>query len=181
MKNLFSLRALVALVAGLALGVGTAAVAGGYEHAEGESAKAKKDLIKTAEHKGEFGTLLKALKAADLTSTLEGAGPFTVFAPTDAAFARLPEGTLADLLKPENKDQLRAILTYHVVPGSLTAEDVMKQTELKTVNGKMLEVKSMNGKVMVGGATVTGTDIRASNGIIHVIDTVLMPGEVPAG
>ena len=182
MNKIISLRALLAIVAGLALGVGGVAVAGGYEHAEGKTAKkTTKNLIQKAQHKGEFHTLLKAVDAAGLTSTLEGPGPFTLFAPTDAAFARLPAGTVEDLLKPENKEKLRSILTYHVVPGEITAEQVVKMKELKTVNGKMLPVQAMNGKVMVGGATVTGTDIRASNGIIHVIDTVLMPGEVPAG
>lgn len=181
MNKLISTRALAGMVAGFVFGVGIAAFAGGHEHAAGTTAKAHKNLIKTAEHKGQFGTLLKALDAAGLTATLEGEGPFTVFAPTDAAFAKLPEGTLDDLLKPENKDRLRAILTYHVVPGDLTAAEVMKESQLKTVNGKMLQVHAVDGKVMIDNATVTRADIRASNGIIHVIDTVLMPSEAPAG
>ncbi|CAN5489843.1 hypothetical protein BH09PLA1_BH09PLA1_02380 [soil metagenome] len=134
-----------------------------------------KDIVATAVAAGEFKTLAAALKAAGLVETLQGAGPFTVFAPTDAAFAKLPEGTVADLLKPENKPKLIAILTYHVVAGKATAKDVQGLSEVKTVNGKELPLKVVDGKVMVGNATVTTADIEASNGVIHVIDTVLLP------
>ena len=136
---------------------------------------ADKDIVQTAVAAGQFKTLAKALDAAGLVPTLEGPGPFTVFAPTDDAFAKLPAGTLQNLLKPENKAQLVAILTYHVVPGRLMASDVVKAHELKTVEGKPLEVKTSSGTVMIDNATVTATDIAASNGVIHVIDHVVLP------
>lgn len=136
---------------------------------------ADKDIVQTAIDAGQFKTLAAALDAAGLTATLEGPGPFTVFAPTDDAFAKLPAGTVQNLLKPENKAQLVAILTYHVVAGKLTAADVVKATELKTVEGKPLEVKAENGAVMIDNAKVTATDIDASNGVIHVIDSVVLP------
>jgi len=139
------------------------------------SANAPKDIVDTAVAAGQFKTLATALTAAGLVDTLKGPGPFTVFAPTDAAFAKLPEGTVASLLKPENKEKLTAILTYHVVAGKAMAKDVMGLSEVKTVNGKELPLKVVDGKVMVGDATVTKADIVASNGVIHVIDTVLMP------
>ena len=124
---------------------------------------------------GQFKTLAAALGAADLVDTLKGSGPFTVFAPTDEAFAKLPAGTVENLLKPENKDQLVAILTYHVVPGKVMAADVIKLKEAKTVNGKMLDIETKGDAVMVNDAKVTATDIGASNGVIHVIDTVILP------
>jgi len=124
---------------------------------------------------GSFDTLVVALEAADLISTLKGDGPFTVFAPTDKAFAKLPAGTLADLLKPENKSKLQSILTYHVIPEQVMAADVAALTEAKTVNGANLMVKSDTGKVMVDNAQVIKSDIICSNGVIHVIDTVVMP------
>src|SRR5688500_17448421 len=136
---------------------------------------AKKDVVDTAVAAGKFNTLAAALKAAGLVDTLKGDGPFTVFAPTDDAFARLPEGALASLLKPENKEQLRGVLTYHVVPGRAMAADLKDGQAVKTVNGKSVSVQIQGGKVMVGDATVTQSDIPASNGVIHVIDTVLMP------
>lgn len=120
-------------------------------------------------------TLAAALKAAGLVDTLKGPGPFTVFAPTDEAFAKLPAGTVDNLLKPENHDKLVAILTYHVVSGKVMANDVMKMNEAKTVNGKELKIMTMDGKVMVDNATVVKADIVCSNGVIHVIDTVLLP------
>src|SRR5688500_2588777 len=135
----------------------------------------EKDVVDTAIAAGEFKTLATALTAAGLVDTLKGDGPFTVFAPTDDAFARLPEGALASLLKPENKEQLRGVLTYHVVPGRATAADLKDGQAVKTVNGKSVSVQIQGGKVMVGDATVTQSDIPASNGVIHVIDTVLMP------
>ncbi len=135
----------------------------------------EKDIVDTAVAAGNFKTLAAALGAAGLVNTVKGAGPFTVFAPTDAAFAKLPAGTVENLLKPENKDQLTAILTYHVVPGKVMAADVVKLKEAKTVNGKKLSVKVNGANVMIDGANVTTTDIQASNGVIHVIDSVVLP------
>jgi uncharacterized surface protein with fasciclin (FAS1) repeats len=136
---------------------------------------AKKDIVDTAVAAGQFKTLTAAIQAAGLADTLKGAGPFTVFAPTDAAFAKLPAGTVDNLLKPENKEKLVAILTYHVVPGRVTAAQVSKMTEAKTVNGKSVTIHADGGKVMINDATVTKADIMCSNGVIHVIDTVLIP------
>jgi len=136
---------------------------------------ASKDIVDTAVAAGQFKTLAAALGAAGLVSTLKGPGPFTVFAPTDAAFAKLPQGTVATLLKPENKAALTSILTYHVVSGKVMASDVVKLTKATTVNGADVAIMVSNGSVMVNNATVTTTDIVASNGVIHVIDTVLMP------
>jgi uncharacterized surface protein with fasciclin (FAS1) repeats len=132
------------------------------------------DIVDTAVAGG-FTTLVAAVKAAGLVDTLKGPGPFTVFAPTDAAFAKLPPGTLDSLLKPENKAKLVSILTYHVVPGSVMAADVVKLHTAKTVQGESITIKVKDGAVMVNNAHVTKTDIVASNGVIHVIDTVLMP------
>ena len=134
-----------------------------------------KDIVDTAVSAGQFKTLATAISAAGLAETLKGPGPFTVFAPTDAAFAKLPAGTVENLLKPENKAQLTAILTYHVVPGAAMAADVVKLDEAKTVNGKMVSVHASGGAVMVNNAQVVTADIAASNGIIHVIDSVLVP------
>ena len=139
------------------------------------NAGSKKDIVDTAVAAGNFRTLATALQAAGLVDTLKGAGPFTVFAPTDEAFAKLPAGTVEDLLKPENKEKLVGILTYHVVAGDVMAKDVVKLNEAKTVNGKMVKIMVQGGKVMVDGADVTKTDIRCSNGVIHVIDSVLLP------
>ena len=136
---------------------------------------ADKDIVDTAVAAGQFKTLAAALGAAGLVSTLKGPGPFTVFAPTDAAFAKLPQGTVTSLLKPENKAALTAILTYHVVSGKVMAADVVKLTKAPTVNGANVAIMVSNGSVMVNNATVTMTDIVASNGVIHVIDTVLLP------
>ena len=133
------------------------------------------NIVDTAVAAGQFKTLAAALGAAGLVDTLKGAGPFTVFAPTDAAFAKLPAGTVENLLKPENKAQLTAILTYHVVPGKVMAADVVKLKEAKTVNGKMLQVKVNESNVMINDAKVTSADIVASNGVIHVIDSVVLP------
>ncbi len=135
----------------------------------------EKDIVTTAIEAGDFNTLAAALEAGGLVETLQGEGPFTVFAPTDEAFAKLPEGTVEDLLKPENKEQLVAILTYHVVPGKVSSEEVATITEASTVNGQMIDIKTDGGTVMVHGATVVQTDIEASNGVIHVIDTVMIP------
>ena len=141
----------------------------------GDKAKATKDIVDTAVAAGNFNTLATALTAAGLVETLKGKGPFTVFAPTDAAFAKLPAGTVENLLKPENKAQLTGILTYHVVPGAVKAADVVKLTEAKTVQGQSVKISVKDGKVSVDGANVTATDIAASNGVIHVIDTVILP------
>ena len=138
-------------------------------------AQQNKDIVDTAVAAGSFTTLAKALTAADLVSTLKGPGPFTVFAPTDAAFAKLPAGTLDNLLKPENKAMLRRVLTYHVVPGKVMAADVVKLSSAKAVSGDVLPVKVNGGTVTVDKAQVVKTDIAASNGVIHVIDTVLVP------
>ena len=133
------------------------------------------NIVDTAVANGNFKTLAAALGAAGLVATVSGPGPFTVFAPTDAAFAKLPAGTLENLLKPENKDELTSILTYHVVAGKVMAADVVKLSQAKTVNGKMLMVKVDGGNVMINDAKVTSTDIAASNGVIHVIDSVVLP------
>lgn len=133
------------------------------------------DVVDTAVAAGQFKTLAAALGAAGLVETLKGPGPFTVFAPTDAAFAKLPAGTVEGLLKPENKSKLTAILTYHVVPGKVMAADVVKLNKAGTVNGAALTVKLDGSNVMINDAKVTATDIAASNGVIHVIDTVLIP------
>ncbi len=140
---------------------------------------AEMDVVDTAVA-AKFNTLVAAVKAADLVDTLKGSGPFTVFAPTDEAFAKLPKGTVEELLKPENKDKLKAILTYHVVSGKVMAADVVKidGKKVQTVQGSPVAIKVDGGTVMVGKATVTKTDIPTSNGVIHVIDTVLLP---PAG
>jgi uncharacterized surface protein with fasciclin (FAS1) repeats len=136
---------------------------------------ADKDIVDTAVGAGSFKTLVAAAQAAGLVDTLKSDGPFTVFAPTDDAFAKLPEGTIANLLQPENKDQLAAILAYHVVPGKVLASDVVKITSAKTVNGKSVSVKVSGSGVMIDGANVIATDIETSNGVIHVIDSVILP------
>src|SRR3954467_3211445 len=130
---------------------------------------AKKDIVDTAVSAGSFKTLVAAVKAAGLGDTLKGPGPFTVFPPTDEAFAKLPAGTVEELLKPENKDKLVAILTYHVVPGEVMAADVVKLHMAETVNGQELTVKASKGSVMIDNAKVTKTDILCTNGVIHVI------------
>ncbi|MGD1877207.1 MAG: fasciclin domain-containing protein [Kiloniellaceae bacterium] len=134
------------------------------------------DIVDTAVSAGQFKTLVAAVQAAGLADTLKGDGPFTVFAPTDAAFAKLPEGTVENLLKPENKAQLVRILTYHVVPGKVMSADIAgKMVEAKTVEGQDLSIDAMKSGVTVDNATVVQADIEASNGVIHVIDTVVMP------
>ena len=138
-------------------------------------AQQPKTIVDTAVAAGSFTTLAKALTAADLVATLKGPGPFTVFAPTDAAFAKLPAGTVENLLKPENKDKLRRVLTYHVVSGNVRAADVVNLQSAKAVSGDTITIKVADGKVTVDAANVTKTDIQASNGVIHVIDSVLMP------
>lgn len=147
-----------------AAALATSAFAGGHS----------KDIVDTAAAAGDFGTLLAAAEAAGLVDTLKSEGPFTVFAPTDAAFAALPEGTVETLLLPENKDQLTAILTYHVVAGKVMSTDLADDTQAPTVNGDTIAIDLDNG-VMIDDATVTTADIEASNGVIHVIDKVIMP------
>ena len=135
---------------------------------------ADKDIVDTAVAAGSFTTLAAALGAAGLVDTLKGEGPFTVFAPTDDAFAALPEGTVDDLLKPENKDKLTAILTYHVVPGAVMSGDLTNGMTATTVNGATVTIMTEGG-VTVNGANVTAADIAATNGVIHVIDAVILP------
>ena len=136
---------------------------------------AGKDIVDTAVEAGSFKTLVAAVKAAGLVETLKGEGPFTVFAPSDDAFAKLPAQTIQHLLKPENKDQLTAILTYHVVPGRVMAKDVVSLSNATTANGQRIDIKTEDGGVMIDGANVVATDISCSNGVIHVIDSVIMP------
>jgi uncharacterized surface protein with fasciclin (FAS1) repeats len=134
-----------------------------------------KDIVDTAVAAGSFKTLAAALDAAGLVATLKGPGPFTVFAPTDEAFAKLPAGTLDSLLKPENKAKLQRILTYHVVPGKVMAADVVKLQSAKAVSGDTIPVRVHDGAVHVDNAKVTTTDVAAANGVIHVIDAVILP------
>jgi transforming growth factor-beta-induced protein len=143
--------------------------------ADMDDASAGMDIVETAVSTDMFNTLVAAVQAAGLVETLKGDGPFTVLAPTDEAFAKLPAGTVENLLKPENKDMLVKILTYHVISGEVRAADVAKMKKAKTVQGKDVKIKAKNGKVMINKANVVKTDVEASNGIIHVIDTVLMP------
>ena len=135
----------------------------------------KSDIVDTAVAAGQFNTLAAALEAADLIGTLKGDGPFTVFAPTDEAFAKLPEGTVESLLMPENRDQLIAVLTYHVVPGKVMAEDVVTLSSATTVQGSDVDIAVVDGNVRIDNATVVAADVGASNGVIHVIDSVILP------
>ena len=162
MKKINMLMAILAVVA--LVGSSTVPVFG---------AQNDKDIVDTAVAAGSFETLVTAVKAAGLVDTLKGKGPFTVFAPTDDAFAKLPEGTLESLLK--DTDKLKAILLYHVVAGKVMAADVVKLSSAKTVEGQEVMIKTSGGNVMVNNANVTKTDIETSNGVIHVIDTVLLP------
>ncbi len=170
MNRIFTLFFLVAFL------ISTPLLAGNYS--KSKSIVKKPDIVTIASTNGSFNTLVTALKAADLVDTLKGKGPFTVFAPTDEAFSKLPQGTLEDLLRPENKKKLVSILTYHVVPGKITAKDVlsMKKGMVKSVEGSKISVDTANG-VKVDNANVVKTDIYASNGVIHVIDNVIIPNE----
>jgi uncharacterized surface protein with fasciclin (FAS1) repeats len=153
-----------------------AVIAGNYGSSVGKAGDmASMDIVDTAVSAGSFNTLVAALQAADLVDTLKGPGPFTVFAPTDEAFAKLPAGTVEDLLKPENKGKLQAILTYHVVPGKVMSSDAAMLTSAKTVNGQNFKISKSGGGLMVDNAHVTQADIMASNGVIHVIDEVIIP------
>ena len=166
MKKLF--------VLGLVLALGSIpAFAGGDCGSAAAHASNSNDIVATAQAAGSFNTLLAAAKAAGLVETLQSDGPFTVFAPTDEAFAKLPEGTLDHLLA--NPDQLRQILLYHVVPGRVMAADVVGLSSAKTAQGSDIMIKIADGSVMIDDATVTATDIESSNGVIHVIDTVILP------
>lgn len=170
-RVLYRLVALQLFVIGF-MGLSAAtAEAGNYTQKTSQS----DDIVATATAAGDFTTLAAALEAAGLVDTLKSDGPFTVFAPTDAAFAALPAGTVETLLEPENREQLVALLTYHVVPGKVMAADVINLNEAKTVNGADVTIKVSDGGVTVDDAKVVKTDIDASNGVIHVIDTVIMP------
>jgi uncharacterized surface protein with fasciclin (FAS1) repeats len=164
-----------AIAAVAALTLASPAFAGHHGGKDGHYAKPTADIVDTAVAAGAFTTLVAAVEAAGLVDTLKGEGPFTVFAPTDAAFAALPEGTVESLLKPENREQLVAILTYHVVPGKVTAADVAVLSEAATVNGASIDISVSYGTVKVDGATVVQADVMASNGVIHVIDQVILP------
>lgn len=161
-----------ALVLGLASPV---AFAGQTAKATSANTRAQADIVDTAVAAGQFNTLAASLEAAGLVDTLKGPGPFTVFAPTDAAFAKLPAGTVENLLKPENRQQLVKVLTYHVVPGKVPASRVAAMDSATTVQGGNLAIAASGDGVTVDGARVTATDVAASNGVIHVIDTVLIP------
>ncbi|MEM6325949.1 MAG: fasciclin domain-containing protein, partial [Bacteroidota bacterium] len=147
---------------------------GGSSTMDAAMADATPNLVETAASVDDLSTLVAAVQAGDLVETLSGPGPFTVFAPTNAAFDALPDGTVATLLEPANKSQLQGILTFHVVPGKLMASDLSDGQMLTTVNGAQLEVSISGGSVMIGGATVAMADVEASNGVAHVIDTVLL-------
>jgi uncharacterized surface protein with fasciclin (FAS1) repeats len=160
--------ATVSLFMAAALFASATAVAMDHKHAD-------KDIVDTAVAAGDFNTLAAALEAGGLIGTLKSEGPFTVFAPTDAAFAKLPAGTVEGLLLPENKDKLVAIMTYHVVPGAVKAADVVKLDSAATVNGADVRIRVEEGSVYVNDSKVVATDISASNGVIHVVDTVILP------
>lgn len=153
----------------LLLAAFTASAGSGYGY--------KKDIVDIAASNQDFSTLVAAVKAAGLVDTLKSDGPFTVFAPTNEAFSKLPAGTVESLLKPENKDKLTAILTYHVVPGKVYAKQVVKIDSAKSVQGGKIDISATNGMVKVDNANVIKTDIKASNGVIHVIDTVIIPSD----
>jgi uncharacterized surface protein with fasciclin (FAS1) repeats len=158
------------LIAAAVLGMVTTVTAANQTTASGA-----KDIVETAVAAGSFKTLAAALQAADLVDTLKGKGPFTVFAPTDEAFARLPAGTVENLLKPENRGQLKRVLTYHVVSGKVMSSDVVKLHSATAVSGDTIRIRVANGTVMVDDARVVTPDIAASNGVIHVIDSVILP------
>ncbi len=165
---------IIATVAAASLIMSSVGMAGAYNKTKSAAVdKSGKDIVQVAKAAGSFNTLLTALKAADLAKTLKGKGPFTVFAPTDEAFAKLPAGALDALLK--DPQALKGVLLYHVVSGKVLAKDVVTLTEATTVNGQKVGINSASGVVLNGSSNVIKTDILASNGVIHVIDTVLMP------
>lgn len=164
------------LVSLLAFGACAATPEGDSQTTAIPAVVAEKDIVETAITADDFNTLVAAVQAADLVETLQGDGPFTVFAPTDAAFDALPAGTVEDLLKPENKDQLVAVLTYHVVPGKVMSSDLAgKALEAETVQGSTVSIDATGDGVTVDGASVVAADVDASNGVIHVIDAVILP------
>jgi uncharacterized surface protein with fasciclin (FAS1) repeats len=167
-------RILLAPAAALALLAAGPALAA---HHEGAHDAAAPDIVEIAAGNEDFSTLVAALKAAGLVETLQGEGPFTVFAPTNAAFAALPDGTVEGLLEPASKAQLTAVLTYHVVPGAVYASDVVELSSATTVQGGDVSITTEGGRVMIDGAEVIKTDIEAENGVIHVIDAVLLPSK----
>jgi len=173
------MRIVTALV--LTLAISVAAYAGSCKDdaksqtTQQVAAKKPADIVDTAASVEDFSTLVTAVKAAGLVETLKGDGPFTVFAPTNDAFAKLPKGTVENLLKPENKDKLVSILTYHVVPGKVMAKDVVKLSSAKTVQGSTVDIKVKDGTVMIDNAKVVKADVETSNGVIHIIDAVILP------
>ena len=172
LKKLSKAAAVLGVVFGLAACGSTAE----KDTMSSDHAMAKADIVDTAVSAGQFNTLVAAVKAAGLVDTLKSEGPFTVFAPTDAAFAKLPDGTVESLLKPENKDKLVAILTYHVLSGKVMAGDIAgKELMVPSLQGSDLDVNAKGGSVMINDATVVGADVKTTNGVIHVIDTVLLP------
>ena len=172
-KSLGTLAALLLVVT-----PAEAQMAGAYgssDAAKAAHSMAPDNIVQVASKAGSFNTLLAAAKAAGLVGALEGEGPLTVFAPTDDAFAKLPAGTVESLLKPENKEKLKAVLLYHVVEGKVTADQVVKMTSAKTLQGESAKIAVKDGKVYVDGAQVIKADVPASNGVIHVIDSVILP------
>lgn len=184
---MISLKALtITTVSAAALGFAGVAGAGNYddmatevktEAVDAAAAAPAADIVDTAVAAGSFSTLVAAVQAADLVDTLKGEGPFTVFAPTDEAFAALPEGTVADLLKPENKAKLASILTYHVVPGKVMSTDLAGEMSVPTAQGEDVSIVVADAGVTINGANITAVDIVTSNGVIHVIDAVILPAE----
>ena len=166
--NTFLTRALTACAAVALLSLPAMA-----DHHKGHG----KTIVETAAGNQDFSTLVTAVKAAELVETLNGDGPFTVFAPTNAAFNKLPSGTVDTLLKPENQDKLQNILKYHVVAGKVMAADAVKLSEAEAVNGETFKIEQRDGAVYVDGAKVVKTDLACSNGVIHVIDAVMIPGD----
>lgn len=147
---------------------------GGYKSYHGSKVKSM-DVVDLAAHTGQFNTLIAAVQAAGLEEVLRGDGPYTILAPTDEAFSKLPEGTVEDLLRPENRDKLKGILTYHVIPGNVYAKDVMAMSSGKTVNGQEVKFKVEGDTVYADAAKIVKTDVKASNGVIHIIDNVILP------
>ena len=163
------MRTLKSITTALALGAAL------FFSGTSQAVAAEKDIVDVAVEAGSFTTLVKAVQAAGLVGALKGEGPLTVFAPTDEAFSKVPKETLAALLKPENKEQLKAVLLYHVVSGKVMAADVVKLSEAKTLNGQSVSIMVKDDHVSVDNAHVAKTDIAASNGVIHVIDAVILP------
>lgn len=165
------MKKLIAMISCVFFLVPALVLAGGYKN----YSKKSMDVVDLAAHTGQFNTLIAAVQAAGLEGVLRGDGPFTILAPTDEAFAKLPEGTVEDLLKPENRDKLKSILTYHVIPGNVYAKDVMAMSSGKTVNGQEVTFKVEGESVYADSAKIVKTDVKASNGVIHIIDNVILP------